>query len=215
MDAGFLRNVGSYKRRRNIPEDGILHNHSRENLKSYIELTGWALYWRSNVSFEVRIGSLIPEDGILYNYHCETLESYISPILCSRINLRNILSVYRIWGSHGGDYEECRLVGYRTSIRTSQGHISLGYWAQRLLLCKIWSFHGIRLSVCSEVRDGNMSMPTCAVINQAFNSFPKKWIWANERLLQLCAALSFAADVTCNSYKWINMAVYGCQIYHA
>jgi hypothetical protein len=25
-----------------IPEDGILHSHSRENLKSYIELTGWS-----------------------------------------------------------------------------------------------------------------------------------------------------------------------------
>jgi hypothetical protein len=29
--------------RRNIPEDDILHSHHRENLKSYIELTGWAL----------------------------------------------------------------------------------------------------------------------------------------------------------------------------
>jgi hypothetical protein len=29
--------------RRNISEDGILHSHSRENLKSYIALTGWAL----------------------------------------------------------------------------------------------------------------------------------------------------------------------------
>jgi hypothetical protein len=28
---------------RNIPEDGILHSHRRENLKSYIELTDWAL----------------------------------------------------------------------------------------------------------------------------------------------------------------------------
>jgi hypothetical protein len=27
----------------NIPEDGILHSHRRENLKSYIALTGWAL----------------------------------------------------------------------------------------------------------------------------------------------------------------------------
>jgi hypothetical protein len=27
----------------NIPEDGILHCHSRENLKSYIALTGWTL----------------------------------------------------------------------------------------------------------------------------------------------------------------------------
>jgi hypothetical protein len=29
--------------RRNIPEDGILHSHSRENLKSYMVLTGWTL----------------------------------------------------------------------------------------------------------------------------------------------------------------------------
>jgi hypothetical protein len=28
---------------RAIPEDGILHSHRRENLKSYIALTGWAL----------------------------------------------------------------------------------------------------------------------------------------------------------------------------
>jgi hypothetical protein len=26
-----------------IPEDYILHSHRRENLKSYIALTGWAL----------------------------------------------------------------------------------------------------------------------------------------------------------------------------
>jgi hypothetical protein len=29
--------------RRNIPEDGILHSHRRENFKSYIALTGWTL----------------------------------------------------------------------------------------------------------------------------------------------------------------------------
>jgi hypothetical protein len=28
---------------RNIPEDDILHNHRREDVKSYIALTGWAL----------------------------------------------------------------------------------------------------------------------------------------------------------------------------
>jgi hypothetical protein len=28
---------------RNIPEDGILHSDCRENLKSYIALTGWVL----------------------------------------------------------------------------------------------------------------------------------------------------------------------------
>jgi hypothetical protein len=29
--------------RRNIPEGDILHSHRRENLKSYIALTGWTL----------------------------------------------------------------------------------------------------------------------------------------------------------------------------
>jgi hypothetical protein len=29
--------------RRDIPEDNILHSHRRENLKSYITLTGWTL----------------------------------------------------------------------------------------------------------------------------------------------------------------------------
>jgi hypothetical protein len=29
--------------RRNIPEDGILHSHCRENLKSYISLTDWTV----------------------------------------------------------------------------------------------------------------------------------------------------------------------------
>jgi hypothetical protein len=32
------------------PEDGILHSHRRENLTSYIRLTGWTLQRRSNVS---------------------------------------------------------------------------------------------------------------------------------------------------------------------
>jgi hypothetical protein len=29
--------------RRNVPEDGTLHSHPREKLKSYIALTGWTL----------------------------------------------------------------------------------------------------------------------------------------------------------------------------
>jgi hypothetical protein len=32
-----------------IPEDGILHSHRSENLKSYIALTGWALWRRRNM----------------------------------------------------------------------------------------------------------------------------------------------------------------------
>jgi hypothetical protein len=36
--------ISSYKSHTaNMPEDGILHSHRRENLKSYIALTGWTL----------------------------------------------------------------------------------------------------------------------------------------------------------------------------
>jgi hypothetical protein len=42
-----LRSSGTYVPttaiKRNIPEDGILHSHRRENCKSYIALTGWTL----------------------------------------------------------------------------------------------------------------------------------------------------------------------------
>jgi hypothetical protein len=39
---GELGTTFRYKRRFYIPED-ILHSHRRENLKSYIALTGWGL----------------------------------------------------------------------------------------------------------------------------------------------------------------------------
>jgi hypothetical protein len=65
--------------RRNIPEDGILHSHSRENLKSYIALTGWTLLRRRNVSpVRYELGFYIPEDNILHSHRRENLKSYIS-----------------------------------------------------------------------------------------------------------------------------------------
>jgi hypothetical protein len=39
----FETSVLTTATRRNIPEDDILHSHCRENLKSYIALTGWTL----------------------------------------------------------------------------------------------------------------------------------------------------------------------------
>jgi hypothetical protein len=79
-DDTFLRNVGSYKStRRYIPEDGILHSYRRENLKSYIALTGWALWLRRNVSpVRYKLGFYIPEDGILHSHCRENLKSYIA-----------------------------------------------------------------------------------------------------------------------------------------
>jgi hypothetical protein len=61
-----------------IPEDNILHSHRRENLKSYTELTDWALQRRSNVSsVRYELGFDIPEHGILYSHRRENLKSYI------------------------------------------------------------------------------------------------------------------------------------------
>jgi hypothetical protein len=62
-----------------IPEDDILHSHCRENLKSYIALTGWTLWWRRNVSpVKYELGFYIPEDGILHSHCRENLKSYIA-----------------------------------------------------------------------------------------------------------------------------------------
>jgi hypothetical protein len=50
LDATKKYKVLTRATRRNIPEDAILHSHRRENLKSYIALTGWTLWRRRNVS---------------------------------------------------------------------------------------------------------------------------------------------------------------------
>jgi hypothetical protein len=62
-----------------IPEDDILHSHSRENLKSYIALTGWDLWRRRNVSpvkYELRL--YVSEDDILHSHRRENLKTYIA-----------------------------------------------------------------------------------------------------------------------------------------
>jgi hypothetical protein len=62
-----------------IPEDDILHNHRRENLKSYIALTDWSLQRRRNVSpVRYELGYYIPEDAILHSHRRENLKSYIA-----------------------------------------------------------------------------------------------------------------------------------------
>jgi hypothetical protein len=62
-----------------IPDDDILHSHCRENLKSYIALTGWALWRRRFVSpVKYELGFCIPEDGTLHSQRPENLKSYIA-----------------------------------------------------------------------------------------------------------------------------------------
>jgi hypothetical protein len=49
----------------------------------------------------------------------------------------------KIWGFHGSDYEECHLMGYINTVRTSQEtHYISDTELIQLMLCKIWGFHG-------------------------------------------------------------------------
>jgi hypothetical protein len=55
----------------------------------------------------------------------------------------NLLVRCKIWGFHGGDYEECRLLGYKIPVRTSQDtHYFSATESSQLMICKIWAFHG-------------------------------------------------------------------------
>jgi hypothetical protein len=48
-----------------------------------------------------------------------------------------------ILGFHGGDYEECLLLGYKNPVRTSQEtHYISATKLSQLMLCKICGFHG-------------------------------------------------------------------------
>jgi hypothetical protein len=51
--------------------------------------------------------------------------------------------VSKIWGFHGKDYEEWRLLGYKNPVRTSQEtHYVSATESSQLKLCKICGFHG-------------------------------------------------------------------------
>jgi hypothetical protein len=49
-----------------------------------------------------------------------------------------ITKVCKIWGVHGGDYEECRLLEYKHPVRTSQE-------SNQLMLYKIWGFTAVTM----------------------------------------------------------------------
>jgi hypothetical protein len=55
----------------------------------------------------------------------------------------------KVWCFHGDDYEECRLLGYKTPVRTSEEtHYVPAAEQNRLMLCKIWGFHGSNYKEC-------------------------------------------------------------------
>jgi hypothetical protein len=63
----------------NIKEDCILHSHRRENLKSCIVLTAFALLRRSNVSpVRYEQGFYVPENDILHSHCRENIKFYLA-----------------------------------------------------------------------------------------------------------------------------------------
>jgi hypothetical protein len=84
-----------------IPEDGILHSHRREYLKSYIAVTGWALQRKLNV-FPVRCGLrfYILEGGILHSRR-QNLKSYIISMFflsfCISIPHSPVIFYWKAW----------------------------------------------------------------------------------------------------------------------
>jgi hypothetical protein len=74
---------------------------------------------------------------IKYPVHTSQETHYVSATEPSWLMLR------KIWGFHGGDYDECSLFGHENLIHTSQEtQYVTATEPSRLLLCKIWGFHG-------------------------------------------------------------------------
>jgi hypothetical protein len=99
--------------RRNIPEDGIIYSHRRENLKSYIALTGWTLQRRCNVSLvRYELGLYSPEDDIPYSGRHENLISYIALTdwtLYRRCNVSLVRYELRVYIPEDGNlHSHCR-----------------------------------------------------------------------------------------------------------
>jgi hypothetical protein len=78
------------------------------------------------------------------NYLCHVTRF----LTCRRLKTRRgnwILWTYLIlcnmWSFHGGDYEECRLLGYKTPVRTSQEtHYISATESSQLMLCNVLRF---------------------------------------------------------------------------
>jgi hypothetical protein len=84
----------------------------------------------------------------------------------------------KIWDFHGSDYEECRLLGYKTAVRTSQEtHYFSATESSELMLGKIWGFH------CSDYEEWRL----LGYKNPARTSHETHYISATElSLLMLC-----------------------------
>jgi hypothetical protein len=76
----------------------------------------------------------------------------MSPVRLITESLKNFPIFYgtrKSCGFHGGDYEECRLLGYESPVRTSQETYDISATEPcQLMLYKIGGFHGGAFEEC-------------------------------------------------------------------
>jgi hypothetical protein len=90
----------------------------------------------------------------------------------------------KIWGFHGGDYEEWRLLGYKNPVRISQEiHYVSATESNRLMLRKIWGFHGGEAVTMKNVVFWNMT-PCGACKNRRFTLMWKGYVPLKRRVLK-------------------------------
>jgi hypothetical protein len=128
--------------------------------------THWHAVWWRNTDIRLAYGKSIL---VLPPYPCLMRPTvYVT----SCVSIKNV-TLYMIWGFHCGDYEECRLLGYKNGVRTSQEthNISVTEPSQ-LMLCKIWDFHGGDYEECR--------LLGCYAV----------WLYKNQRTTSECAPIA-------------------------
>jgi hypothetical protein len=100
----------------------------------------------------------------------------------SKQSLAKHYTSFKIWDSHGSDYEDCRPLGYKNPVRTSQETNYVSATKTSLLtLCQIWGFQG-----------GAMRNVVFWDIRTQFVPHRKNYVSATKpRRLMLCKNLGF------------------------
>jgi hypothetical protein len=125
--------------------------HRLDSIAYFAQRTGEShiLYWCKYISLIITVNGVPNIYNLLSTELIKSISVEVRIRPLSSLCLINQINLCKIWGSHGGEYEECRLVGYKTSVRTSEGtHYISATQSCRLMLHKIWGFHGADYEEC-------------------------------------------------------------------